>query len=347
MATIYDLVNAKLTSERWTESELDREPFLFEAWFPAVKQIGPEISYLSGKKPSTRVLDLSAYDVPALPIAPEAFKKITTEAPFFKNKMAINEKLRQEILKVIATGNEVYIKALLGKVYDYNKKLLDDARVTREYMRAMLMATGLIAFESNGQAVAYDFGVPTSNKGTVTWSDAKTADPIADIQKYQDAVELEYGFRPTNIVMNRTTFNMLKSAESIRNSVVALTSVLGGTVTVNDTKIKQFILDETGCTLYIYDKGYYDKDTNKYVKFIPDNTVSLFIDEALGNTTFCTTPEEADLMSGSDADVQIVDTGVAITTTKEKDPVRVDTKVSMTVLPTLEIPEGLVILTVN
>lgn len=347
MATIYDLVDAKLTSERWTESELDRTPFLFEAWLPATKQIGPEISYLSGKKPNTRVLDLSAYDVPALPIAPEAFKKITTEAPFFKNKMAINEKLRQELLKVIATGNETYINALLDKVYNYNKKLLDDARVTREYMRAMLMTTGLIAFESNGQAVAYDFGVPTENKGDVTWSNAETADPIKDIQEYQDKVEMAYGFRPTNLVMNRTTFNTMKAAKSIRNSVVALTSVLGGTVTVNDAKIKQFILDETGCTLYVYDKGYYDKDTNKFVKFVPDNTVSLFIDEVLGNTVFCTTPEEADLMSGADATVQIVDMGVAITTKKEVDPVRVDTKVSMTVLPTLEIPEGLVILSVK
>ena len=48
-------------------------------------------------------------------------------------------------------------------------------------------------------------------------------------------------------------------------------------------------------------------------------------------------------MSGTDAEVEIVDSGVAITTWKEKDPVRVDTKVSMVCVPTLEMADALVI----
>lgn len=347
MATIFDVITPKFTSVRWMESEEDRTPFLLEAWFPATKQLGTEIEYFKGKKPTTRILDLSAYDVPALPIAPEAFEKVTTEAPFFKNKMALNEKLRQELLKVLATGNQAYIDAVLNQVFNYNKKLLEDSRVTREYMRAMLLTTGKIAFSSNGQAVAYDFNVPDGNKGTVNWSDPSTSDPIKDIQEYQDKVEMAYGYRPTNILMNRATFNKMKASKALRNSILVLTSALNGSITINDTKIKNYILDETGCTVYVYDKGYNDKDSKTFKKFVADDTVALFIDTALGNTVFCTTPEEADLMSGADAEVEIVDTGVAITTWKEKDPVRVDTKVSMTVVPTLEVPEGLVILTVE
>ena len=346
MATIYDVVNPQLTSVRWTETEEDRVPYLLEAWFPGRKQMGTEISYFKGKKPSVRPLDLSAYDVPALPIAREAFEKVTTEIPFFKNKVSINEKLRQELLKVLATGNQAYINAVLDQIYNDNKTLLDDARLTREMMRAMLLTTGMIAFQSNGQAVAYDYGVPASNKVTASWNDASTANPIEDIIAYMDAVEAKTGVRPTNIVMNRNTFAKIKKAESIRNSVVALTSVLGGSVTLNDAKVKAFILDETGATLYIYDKGYYNKSENKFVKFIADNTFVIFPDNALGETVFGTTPEEADLMSGTDAVVELVDLGVAITTWKETDPVRVDTKVSMSVVPTLEMPEAIVIGTI-
>lgn len=57
----------------------------------------------------------------------------------------------------------------------------------------------------------------------------------------------------------------------------------------------------------------------------------------LGNTWYGTTPEEADLMSGGTAaEVQIVDTGVAITTIKEPHPVNVETIVSEIVLPSFE-----------
>lgn len=343
MSTIYEVITPEMTAVRWRETSEDRPPYLLEAFFPDMKQDGVEIEYFKGKQPKVRVLDLSAYDVPALPISPEAFEKISTEMPFFKNKMAINEKIRQELLKVLATGNQAYINAVLNRIFNFNKILLDDARVTREYMRAMLLTTGLIAFQSNGQKVSYDFEVPSTNKVTANWSNTETSDPISDIISYQDMVENATGFRPTNLVLNRNSFVKLKNSKSIRNSILALTSVLGGSVTVNDTKIKQFILDETGVTIYVYDKGYYDKDTKTFKKFIPDNVFSLFPDGVLGNTMFGTTPEEADLQSGVEAQVEIVDTGVAITTWKEVDPVRVDTKVSMVCVPTLEMSDALVI----
>lgn len=344
MSTIYDVITPEFTAVRWTETAEDRVPYLLEAFFPDETQLGIELTYFKGKQPKVRPLDLSAFDVPALPLAREAFEKVTTEMPFFKNKMAMNEKIRQELIKVLATNNQAYIDAVLNKVYNDNKKLLDDARVTREVMRAMLLTTGIIAFSSNGQSIGYDYEVPAENKVTASWSDPKTSDPIKDIIEYQDMVEANTGVRPTNLVMNRASFAKLKASEAIRNSLLVLTSVIGGAVsTLNDSKVKSYILDETGCTIYIYDKGYYDKDTKAFKKFIPDNVFALFPDGALGKTVFGTTPEEADLMSGTDAVVEIVDTGVAITTWKEVDPVRVDTKVSMISVPTLEMPDSLVI----
>ena len=51
---------------------------------------------------------------------------------------------------------------------------------------------------------------------------------------------------------------------------------------------------------------------------------------------FAVTPEESDLMTGTDAVVAVVDGGITITTTKETDPVNVKTKVSMAAMPSLE-----------
>ena len=347
MATIYDVVDAKFTSVRWQEDDKDRTPFLLEAWFPADKQMGTELTYFKGKKPNVRPLDLSAYDVPALPLDREAFEKVTSEIPYFKNKMAINEKMRQELLKVLATGNQAYIDAVLGQIYNDNKTLLEDATLTREVMRAMLLTTGMIVMQSNGQAIAYDYGVPSDNKKTASWNDPETSDPISDVRNYMDEIENKTGIRPTNIIMNRDTYSKMIKSKAIRNSVLALTSVLGGAVSVSDDRVKQYFLSETGATLYIYNKGYYNKDENKVIKVIPNDTFVIFPDNALGKTVFGTTPEEADLLNGgTDATCEIVDTGVAITAWKEKDPVRVDTKVSMSVAPTLELPEAIVIATI-
>lgn len=347
MATIYDVVDAKMTSVRWEEDEKDRKPFLLEAWFPIEKQIGTEITYFKGKKPVVRPLDLSAYDVPALPLDREAFEKVTSELPFFKNIMAINEKMRQELLKVLATGNQAYIDAVLNNIYNDNKTLLDDATLTREIMRGMLLTTGMIAMQSNGQAISYDYGVPAENKKTAKWNDFETSTPIEDIRSYMDEVESKTGVRPDTIIMNRSTYGKMVKSKALRNSVLALTSVLGGNITISDTRLKQYLLDELQATLFIYDKGYFNKEQNKFVKFISDDVFVVLPSIAVGKTIFGTTPEEADLMSGADVDCQIVDTGVAITTWKEPDPVRVDTKVSMSVVPTLELPETIVIATIE
>ena len=68
----------------------------------------------------------------------------------------------------------------------------------------------------------------------------------------------------------------------------------------------------------------------------------------LGNTVFGTTPEESDLFADNtvNADVEIVDNGIAVTTTKTTDPVNVQTKVSMVALPSFERLDDVYMLTV-
>lgn len=74
------------------------------------------------------------------------------------------------------------------------------------------------------------------------------------------------------------------------------------------------------------DKQFYPDD---YVTFLPSGT--------LGSTWYGTTPEEADLMAGNkDADVSIVNTGIAILNKKESLPVNIITSVSQIVLPSFE-----------
>nr|DAK86188.1 MAG TPA: Major capsid protein [Caudoviricetes sp.] len=344
MATIYDEITAPIIAEKWTDNSKERTPFLGEALFPQRKQLGIELSYFQGHAPKVRPLDLSSFDAKAIPLSREAFAKISTEMPFFKNFMDVNEKQRQQLNMVLASGNRTYIDSILNVIFDDESRLLANADVTREMLRMQLMTSGAIAFASNGQAISYDFGVPSENKKQTNWHTTTTADPIKDINDWLDDVENATGSRPSNILMNRNTLRLFVNANSIKNALYVFAN---GTVTPNTTSAQRLVEQETNTRIYVYDKGYTDETTGKFTKFVADDVVVIFPD-TVGEGVFGTTPEESDLMSGAtDAVVSIVDTGVAITTTKETDPVNVKTKVSMIYLPVLTNPELLVIADVN
>lgn len=343
MATIYDVITAPILAEKWTNNEKEREPFLGTAFFPERKQLGIELSYFQGHTPKVRPLDLSSFDSKVIPLSREAFAKITTEMPFFKNSMNINEKTRQQLNIVLSSGNSTYIDAIVNVIFNDEARLLANADVTREMLRMQLLTSGSIAFASNGQAISYDFGVPEENKVQTNWHDTATADPIADINEWLDTVEDNTGSRPRNILMNRNTLRLITRADSIKNMIYVFAN---GTVTPNTSTAQRLVEQETNTVIYVYDKGYTDESTETFTKFVADDVVVIFPDD-VGEGVFGTTPEESDLMTGTDAVVSIVDGGVAITTTKETDSVNISTKVSMIYLPILKNPELLVIADVN
>lgn len=339
MATIYEEVTPKFISSRWEEKVQERKPYLGEAFFPERKQLGITLDYLQGNAPVIRPLDLSSFDAKAIPLSREAFKVITTEMPFFKNFLDINEKQRQQLNLVLASGNRAMIDAILGVVYNDEKRLLDNASVTREMLRMQLLTSGVIAFASNGQAVSYDFGVPASNKITKSWS-GSSADPIADLNAWADKINNETGNRPTAVLMNSATLAKIAKLDSVKNAIYVFAQ---GTVTPTVNTARRFISGQTNLEVYVYDKGYTDEASGNFVKFVADDIVVLLDPTNCGEGVFGTTPEESDLMAGSCAEVEIVDGGVAITASKEVDPVNVKTKVSMIYLPVLTNPNGLII----
>ena len=200
-------------------------------------------------------------------------------------------------------------------------------------IRMMVLTTGSIAITANGQNYAYDYGIPSSHKATVTksWSDP-TADILADIQTWQDKIEADTGVKPTRAVCDRKTWSYIKKNEAISKAVYVFG---GGDILVSDNKVKALLMEELELEVYVNSKQYIS-DTGAAVKYVPDDTFVLFPTGNLGFTWFGTTPEESDLLSSGVANVSITDTGVAITTMPKSDPVNVETKVSMISLPSFE-----------
>lgn len=339
MANIYDVVTAKELASWWQENPRYREPYFGESKFPNAKKRGIDLSWIKGAKNAPVMLSPSTFDAKVIPISRQGFEKLAYEMPYFKNSMVIDEKTRQDLILVLESGNQAVIDMLLGNVYDDKATLLENASLTREAMRMQALTTGAVSISGNGQVYSYDYGVPASHKvaPAIKWDVSATADPIKDINDWADLVEQDVGVRPTEILMNSVTFGYIQKANAVKDAFE--------NGVVNRERVLSYIESETGMKLYIYNKGY--DNNGKFTKFVADGTVVLMPERSLGNTWFGTTPEEADLQSGSKADVQIVDTGVAVATYKEVDPVTVVTKVAEIVLPSFEMADSVIIASVK
>ena len=211
-------------------------------------------------------------------------------------------------------------------------------------MRMQVLATGKIAFTSDGVNKDIDYGVKPEHKKQVSKSWAEPgATPLADLE---DAIETarELGLNPERAIMNAKTFGLIRKAAS---TVKAIKPLAGDGSSVTKAELQSYVADNFGVEI-VLENGTYRNEKGEVSKFFPDGHLTLIPDGPLGNTVFGTTPEESDLFADNtvNADVEIVDSGIAVTTTKTTDPVNVQTKVSMVALPSFERLDDVYMLTV-
>jgi len=347
MPTIYDLVSAKNIADYYTNNPSNKIAYLGATLFPAKKQLGLDLGWIKGANGLPVALMPSQFDTKATLRDRIGFSEIKTEMPFFREAMRIGEKDRQDLLRLLSSNLDSMTEAAITKIYDDKTTLLKGAAVQPERMIMQLMSSGKIDITANRVPYTYDYKMKTEHKETLLttarWSDAASK-PIQDIIRWMDLVEDNTGVRPTNAVMTRKTWGYLMAHASVR---LDMNPLGGNNVIMTDSVLRGYLLDKLGLKVAVYNKKFLAED-GTLKSFFPDEVVTFFPDGNLGNTYYGTTPEEADLMSGgTDAQVQIVDTGVAITTVKEAHPVNVETIVSEIVLPSFETIDNIFIATVN
>jgi hypothetical protein len=343
--TIFDLVKSQELTAYWETLTKDRAPYLGEELFPNEKKLGLDLKWIKGSNGLPVVLKPSAFDVKAVLRDRIGFEKLSTEMPFFKESLMVDEKLRQELNMVLETKNQAYIDAVMNRVFKDNIVLLEGAAAQRERMRMMAVTTGAISIEANGQKLDYDYGIPETHKveASVAWPTVATADPEGDIRLWQDLAEDDTGERPVRALCSRKTWGYLRANESIKKNIYVLSN---GQATISDSQLSKYLMDKLGLEVVVYSKRY-KSEAGATLPYVADDTFVLIPAGQLGSTWFGTTPEESDLMSTNAANVTITDMGVAVTTMKHVDPVNVETKVTMICLPSFEAANKVIIADVN
>ena len=338
------LVTPKVIAANWTEAVSNKIPYLGETLFPSKQKAGLDLKWIKGAKGLPVSLMPSAFDAKATFRSRPGMKFLETEMPFFREGFKIKEKDRQEILR-IREKNDPYMNDALNRVFDDAANLLDGALVVPERMIMQLLfpegGDVGITIEANGVSYTYDYDPgdawKTANYMTVgsdyTWDKGAAADPIGDIQKAQDKIRAQGGVG-TMIAMNSTTYKLLRNIKQIKDLFITQNGMAVGFLTDAgiDSALKS-ALKLTG--IIVYDKQYADEDGVTH-NFVPDYYVAVLPDGPLGNTWRGTTPEEADLIGSNQAEVAVVNNGIAITQIVDPHPVNINTFASEIVLPSYE-----------
>ena len=339
MASIYELVTAENVTSYWTELNQNTQPDIGETLFPIQQQLGTELKWIKGASNQPVGIRLSSFDAKSIRRDMEGIKEYSTKMPFFKESVYIDEDMRQQLNNFIDANKPDIVDRILSRIFDRQAKLIDATKITLERMRMEALTTGTITLSSNGQSYTYDYGVPANHKKTVakSWSDA-SADIIGDIQSYVDMMKAE-GVTITRAICNSSVANNFKKNTAMKNAIYVFA---GGTVDITTEVARRYIESETKVKIVVNDNVYVDEQGQSH-KYIPDDTIVFMPDGILGYTNLGTTPEESDLMNNLNANVSIVNEGVAVTTSQMVDPVNVDTKVSMIALPSFEEADKVVI----
>lgn len=339
----FDLVTSSNLVAYWIEKDLNNVR-VGDQLFPFKKEIGVKLNWIKGANNQVVGLKLSAYDSKSIRRDRQGIEKVETEMPFFKESMVVDEEMRQNLNTLLQTQNEALIRQIVARIFDDQVKLIKAAYETVERVRMQLLTTGTITLASNGQSYTYDYGMPGDNKITVTkgWAQSD-ADPVKDITDAQK-VALRKGHKLTRAMCNTNCLNALLNNTNIKNTLYVFAN---GNISITVNDVRKYIEDKTGITIYVNDYGYVNEAGN-FTGYFADDIFVLMPEGPLGETHYGTTPEESDLMTGAtSAEVSLVNNSVAVTTSKIVDPVNVETKVSMVMLPSFEQADAVFILDVD
>lgn len=340
--TIYDLIDSKAIALYWNEIYSNSIPYLGTALFPDKKKLGLKLEFLKGFRSLPIALMPSAFDTKPTVRGRIGVKDFSTKMPFFRESMKLNEEDRQQLLMFQEQANNAYARQLMQTIFDDRANLISGALVQSERMRMSLLVDGTIdisAPNKSGVVVNYKYNYDPQGE----WIDSNTDvvatdwdDPDADI--YGDISNLKKDAQARGIILSRAicttkTWNYICKNNAIKKD---MNPVGYQNIIISDNDVRKYMVEKLGINFVVYDKQYKDEAGVDH-QFYPDNFVTFLPTGTLGNTWYGTTPEEADLMSGNkDADVSIVNTGIAILNKKESLPVNIITSVSEIVLPSFE-----------
>ncbi len=339
-----EFFTADAIAANWAEVSAAQSPYLGAGLFPPRKKAGLDLTWLKGSGGLPVSLAPSPFDAHAPLRNPIGFDQLEAEMPFFREGFRLTERDRQELLRA-ANASDPYAQAMMEHIFDGVYDLIAAANVVPERMICQLLfpADGNmgISIKANGADYTYQYDADGTWKSSnyfalesdAAWSNAAAADPFLNFKTAMDAVRTRTGSEITTAIMNTNTFNLMAKTDALKERFLSASGA--ARAFLSDDEVRAVVKNTSRLQVALYDRMYRDESRTARA-FVPDGYVCLIPDGALGATWYGTTPEEADLSAAQNADVAVVNTGVAISRVVGEHPVNITTFASEIVLPSFE-----------
>lgn len=330
MARIDELFNTK---ELLNYYRVKKQPaMLGDTLFPARKIQDIKFDMITGANGLPVSASIHAFDTETELASREVLQKGAAELALIKRKISIGER---EIIAINNPRMDSEQKALVMELFKDGDKMVESVQTRIEAMRMELLSSGEININENNVAVKLDYKVPSSNKKRFNWSDPKTANPLEDIKTLADAVEDASGTKPTRILTSSKVLNKILACESVKKAIFGVNFDKIATRKDLNSLLESMELPQVA----VYNAKYKVQNANgKYTtkRYFPENILSMFAENALGETIYGLTAEEIELLGSNKMEEAKMVGNIFVGVEKEGDPVRRYTKAVATALPTLE-----------
>ncbi|MDU1313931.1 MAG: major capsid protein [Clostridium septicum] len=317
-------------------------PMLGDSLFPERKIQDIEFDMILGRGGIPVSASVHALDTQTELASREAINKGVASLALIKRQIKITEK---EIIKINNPRTNAELESTLLELYKDADKMVESVKVRVEAMRMELLSSGKIKIEENGVKVTMDYGFLPSNKKTFNWSDAETSKPLDDLETLAAAVEDSSGSRPVRALTSRKIVNKIRSNKSVREAVHGINSAKTVTLSqLND------LLEELDLPRFVVNEGKYKVEKAKGFdtkRYFPENVISMFGPEVLGETIYGLTAEEVKLIGDSKMEEASMIGNIFAGTYSSIDPVGEFTKAAATALPSCPTAEEIGIATIT
>lgn len=342
MLALENATVAPIVTSTYNLQQLQQPTYLSQVKLGVSHVNGNTVQAIFGSSQALRGLDLSAADTSSNRLKNQGYGTGTYTLAELKNHMFVDERTRRTVNELLAGANtQDEVNMITRTQQQQTLNLMSNALVTREIMFAQALTTGKIQYTTNNIDYVADFNMDPSQFVTVgtEWGnkDSSVTDDIDGVVKTLD--ELNGGSANiTTAIMNRTTYSKLaKSGQIINTLGINLNS---SNIAVSNSQVNTVFSDATGINIYVYDKGIGGK------KFIPDGKVILVPDGQIGRMVWTESNEALAAAANSPYQTSTTADGISLTVSRTSDPAGVKYLVSENVLPLIEMPHSVGVMTV-
>jgi len=326
MPRIEEVFNTKELINYFKERKI--APMLGESLFPERKIQDIEFDMILGSGGLPVSAEVHAFDTKTQLASREAIEKGVASLALIKRQIKVTEK---ELIKIQNPRTDTELAFVLSQLYNDSEKLVEAVKVRVEAMRMEVLSSGKLKIEENEVKVTLDYGVPSANKKSFNWSVLTTVKPLDDLTTLADAVENTSGTRPTRALTSRKIVRAICSSDSVRSAIHGVNS----DKIVTLAQLNELLVQSDLPQLVAYE-GKYKKEAAKgfnTIRYFPENAISMFGPEILGETIYGLTAEEVKLIGDGNMDQAEMVGNIFVGAYTSIDPVGEFTKAVATALP--------------